>query len=244
MGAVTVITSGKGGVGKSTVTVGLGVALSQRGKRVLLIDMEAGLRGLERMVGAEEVLLFDASDIVNGNCDPMEAIYCCEPYKNLFMLPAPSKTEESLREEQMKKLCRVLAPYFDHILIDCPAGISREFKVSVCAAQRGLVVINPDPVGLRCGQTVRDMLSDAGVKDNRLVINRFDQKRFRELSYYDDLDAVIDAVGLRLIAVIPEDIALTIAGADGKPCEAGFPGTMAFDRMAARFDGETVPVML
>ena len=244
MGAITVITSGKGGVGKSTVTVGLGTSLARRGRRVLLIDMEAGLRGLEKILGVEELLLFDVSDIVNGNCEPMEAIYSCEPIHNLFLLPAPSKTEESLREDQMKRLCKELSPYFDHILIDCPAGIGREFRVSVCAAQRALVVVNPDPVGLRCGGPVNKLLEEAGITDNRLVINRFDPDSFSGLHFYEDLDAVIDAVGIRLIAVIPEDIHLTKAAATGKPCLPGLPGTMAFDRMAARFEGEMIPVML
>ena len=244
MGAITVITSGKGGVGKSTVTAGLGEALARRGRRVLLIDMEAGLRGLEKMLGADECLLFDVSDIISGNCEPMEAIYTCEPFSNLFLLPAPSKVEEALREEQIKRLCDLFLPYFDHILIDCPAGVSREFRVSVYAAQRALIVVNPDPIGLRCGQSVRQLLAENNMNDNRLVINRFDRETFSALGYYEDLDEVIDAVGVRLIAVIPEDTNLSRAAASGKICPPGLPGTMAFDRLAARFEGESIPVML
>ena len=155
-----------------------------------------------------------------------------------------SLVEEALREDQMKRLCQELLPYFDHILIDCPAGIGQEFRVSICAAQRALVVVNPDPVGLRCGQAVNQLLTEAEVVDNRLVINRFDNGTFASLRFYEDLDAVIDAVGIRLIAVIPEDVNLSKAAACGKPCLPGLPGTMAFDRMAARFEGEAIPVIL
>ena len=98
MGAVTVITSGKGGVGKSTVTAGLGGALARRGKRVLLMDMETGLRGLERMMGADELLVFDSADIVFGNCEPLRAVYPCPPFPGLFLLPAASTTEDALSE--------------------------------------------------------------------------------------------------------------------------------------------------
>ena len=244
MSMITVITSGKGGVGKTTMSVGIGSALARRGARVLLIDMENGLRGLERVIGVDETLVFDASDIVNGKCNPMDAIYPCLTVAGLFMLPAPSKTEEGLSKEQFKRLVSLLSPYFDQILIDCPAGIAKEFAVSVCAAQRALVVVNPDPIGVRCAKPVRDLLKNEGISDIRLIINRFDADAFLEYEYYPDLDAVIDDAGIRLIAVIPEDFNLMKAAAKGVPCAAGLPSTMAFDRLSARLCGENIPVII
>lgn len=244
MGAVTVITSGKGGVGKSTVTAGLGGALARRGKRVLLMDMETGLRGLERMMGADELLVFDSADIVFGNCEPLRAVYPCPPFPGLFLLPAASTTEDALSETTMRRLISTIAPYFDHILIDSPAGVGADFRVAACAADAAMVVVNPDPVGLRCGSTVNRLLGELGVENRRLVINRFSPDAFLKAGYYRDLDDVIDATGIRLIAVIPEDVNLSRAAADGRPCLPGLPGTMAFDRMAARMDGETIPVMI
>ena len=244
MGTVTVITSGKGGVGKSTVTAGLGGALARRGKRVLLMDMEVGLRGLERMMGADELLVFDAADIVFGNCEPLRAVYPCPPIPGLFLLPAPSDIGDALSEQTMHRLLSVISPYFDHILIDCPAGIGADFHLSVCAADTALVVVNPDPIGLRCGSTVNRLLEESGIESRRLVVNRFSPEAFLRDGYYRDLDDVIDAAGLRLMAVIPEDRNLARAAADGRPCLPGLPGTMAFDRMAARMEGEHIPVMI
>lgn len=244
MGAVTVITSGKGGVGKSTVTAGLGGALARRGKRVLLMDMETGLRGLERMMGADELLVFDTSDIVFGNCEPLRAVYPCPPVPGLFLLPAPSSMEDALSEGTMHRLITTISPYFDHVLIDSPAGVGAEFHVAACAAENAMVVVNPDPVGLRCAGPVNRLLRELGIGNRRLVINRFSPDDFLTSGYYRDLDDVIDAAGIRLIAVIPEDKDLARAAADGRPCMPGLPGTMAFDRMAARLEGEPVPVMI
>lgn len=244
MGSITVITSGKGGVGKTTVTAGLGTALSRRGKRVLLIDMETGLRGLEKVIGADEFLVFDAADIVSGNCKPMEAVYPCLSVPGLFLLPAPSKSDESITKEQLRKITSLLSPYFDNILIDCPAGIANEFKVSVSAADSALIIINPDPIGLRCSKTVKNLLNEAEITDIRLVINRFNAQKFLEFGLYTDLDEVIDAAGVQLIGIVPEDQNLLKAAVDGTPCPQGLPGTMAFDRIAARLDGETVPLII
>ncbi len=244
MSKTIVITSGKGGVGKTTVTFGLGTSLARRGKRVLLIDMENGLRGLEKIMGNDETLVFDASDIVSGKCEPMDAIYPCASIPGLYLLPAPASAQEGLTREQIRRLTSILSSYFDYLLIDCPAGIANEFRVSVYAAQSALVVVNPDPIGVRCGKSVRDLLLQSGLTDIRLVINRFDPERFIEYGFFPDLDAVIDAAGIRLIAVVPEDPNLMRAAAKGQTCPPGLPGSMAFDRLAARVDGEQIPVII
>lgn len=242
MGIATVITSGKGGVGKSTVAVGLGRALSQRGRRVLLVDCDAGLRSLDRMTGTEEDLVFDISDVVYGRCAPAEAIYPCTDGEGLFLLPAPSSGENMIRPGVMRKLIPLLKRYYDHVLLDAPAGVGGGFRSSACAADRALLVCSPDPVCVRSAGLVRELLSKLGIEDMRLVINRFNGEFFSETGVYGDLDSVIDAAGVRLFGVAPEDFSMAAAFLKGKRAKDDSKGMMALCRMAGRLEGEAVPI--
>ena len=143
MGVVTVITSGKGGVGKSTLTTGLGLALVRRGRRVLLIDGDAGLSSLDHMLGVSERQVFNIADMAAGEADPSQAIYPCEWAEGLFLLPAPGREEDIVSPEIMKRMVSVLSRYYDHVLIDCPAGVGSGFMSAVASAQRALVVSTP-----------------------------------------------------------------------------------------------------
>ena len=242
MGLATVITSGKGGVGKSTVSVGLGRALARRGRRVLLIDCDAGLRSLDRMTGIEENLLFDISDVVYGRCAPAEAIYPCGDEDGLFLLPAPSNAENMIRPGVMRKLVPLLKRYYDHVLLDSPAGVGGGFRSASCAADRALIVCNPDPVCVRGAHAVGGLLQKLSVEEQRLVINRFNGEFFNETGVYGDLDSVIDAAGIRLFGVVPEDFSLASSFLKGKRAKDTSKGMMALHRMAGRLDGETVPI--
>lgn len=244
MGVSTVITSGKGGVGKSTVSVGLGRALARRGKRVLLIDCDAGLRSLDRMTGTEENLVFDISDVVYGRCAPAEAIYPCAEEENLFLLPAPSSGENMIRPGVMRKLVPLLKRYYDHVLLDSPAGVGGGFRSAACAADRALIVCTPDPVCVRGANSVEGLLDKLGVYDRRLVINRFNGRFFDETGVYGDLDGVIDAAGIRLFGVVPEDFSLAAAFLKGRRAKENTPGMMALCRMAGRLEGEDIPLSL
>ncbi len=244
MGAVTVITSGKGGVGKSTISAGLGSALARRGRRVLLIDGDAGLRSLDHMLSVSEQLVFDISDVIAGNCEPIRAIYPCEQEPGLFLLPAPSREEDTVRPAVMRRLVPILARYYDHVLIDCPAGIGLTFYSAISAADRALVVATPDPVCLRDCDKVRLLLTKQGISSQRLIINRFEYSSFVKMNCYTDLDSVIDSAGIRLIAVVPEDIHLAVSTANGSPVPLKTPGAQALGRLAARLEGEQVPLVL
>ncbi|WP_277668672.1 P-loop NTPase [Caproiciproducens galactitolivorans] len=242
MGAITVITSGKGGVGKSTITSGLGLALSQRGKRVLLIDGDAGLGCLDHMLGIEENKVFDIADVVSGRVEPMKAIYPCPFAEGLFVIPAPATEEDLISPDIMKQLVSVLSRYYDHVLIDCPAGIGGGFQSAAAAAPRALVVSTPDPVCLNGARKTRMLLEQGGVRQQRLIINRFSTRNFRTQNFYPDLDSVIDAAGIRLIAVVPEDPLLAAAAANSAPVSPKSIGAMALGRLAARLEGEHVPL--
>ena len=242
MGAITVITSGKGGVGKSTTSVGLACALSQRGRRVLLVDGDAGLRSLDRMLGVDASLVYDISDVTAGRCEPIRAIYPCPGFNGLFLLPAPAREQDTVSPEIMKQLIPLIAAYYDHVLIDSPAGVGLGFFSAIAAAQRALVVTNPDPVCVRDTAIVHRLLTEAGIQEQRMVINRFQYSRFRKLGCFEDLDSMIDESGLRLIAVIPEDFHLTTAAAKSQPASRRSSGAMAYYRLAARLEGDRVPL--
>ncbi len=242
MGISTVITSGKGGVGKSTVSVGLGRALAQRGRRVLLIDCDAGLRSLDRMTGIEENLVFDISDVVYGRCAPAEAIYPCADAEGLFLLPAPSSGESMIRPGVMRKLVPLLKRYYDHVLLDSPAGVGGGFRSAACAADRALIVCSPDPVCVRGANTVGSLLQKLDVTDQRLIINRFNGDFFQETGVYGDLDGVIDAACIRLFGLVPEDFSLAAAFLKGRRAREDSKGMMALYRMAGRLEGESIPL--
>ncbi len=242
MGISAVITSGKGGVGKSTVTVGLGRALAQRGRRVLLVDCDAGLRSLDRMTGTEENLVFDISDVVFGRCAPAEAIYPCGESEGLFLLPAPSSGEDLIYPGVMKKLVPLLKEYFDYVLLDSPAGVGVGFRAAACAADRAILVCSPDPVCVRGTSAVSVLLERLEVKDRRLVIDRFNGDFFSATGAYGDLDGVIDGAGVRLMGVVPEDFSMAAAFLKGRPARGGSPGMMALSRIAGRLEGEDIPL--
>lgn len=244
MGKVTVITSGKGGTGKSTVTAGLGAALVRRGNRVLIIDCDAGMRGIDLMLGVSGELVFDIADIVSGNCPPASAIYPCKTVAELFVLPAPSDVRDEISPYIMKQLVGVLKKYYDHILIDCPAGIGIGTEAAAAPADRAVLVANTEPLTLRGCDKVRQMLYDIGIKNCRLIINRFVERNFRKLGAFTDLDEVIDKAGARLLGIVPEDNAAVSRAQKGLPIEGKFKAVYALDRIAARLDGVDVPLDL
>lgn len=244
MGAVTVITSGKGGVGKSTLTAALGLALCERGRRVLLVDADAGLGCLDHILDISEEMVFDISDVVSGITEPKKAVYTCPYCRNLFLLPAPADENDIVSPDIMKQLIPMYKGFYDHILIDSPAGIGAGFLSSISSAERALVVSTADPICLKNTDRTRILLDKAGINNQRLVINRFSTQDFRKQNYYNNLDSVIDNAGIRLIAVIPDDWELAAAAANSSPCIKKTAGVTAVSRLAARLEGEHVPLAL
>ena len=242
MNSITVVTSGKGGLGKSTVTASLGFALAARGRRVLLVDCDAGLGSLDHMLGVAEKRVFDLADVVSGAAEPAKAVYPCAFRGNLFLLSAPEAEEDAVSPEIMRELIPAFARYYDHVLIDSPAGVGRGFLSAAASARRALVVTTPDPVCLRAAARARLRLQEAGIAQRRLVINRFSAAQFRAQGCYRDLDAVIDAAGIRLIAVVPEDPILAAAALNARPAPETSSGALAVGRLAARMEGERVPL--
>ena len=211
MNNVYVVTSGKGGVGKSTVTAYLGVELCKKGKKVLLIDMDEGLRSLDLMLDVSSHTLFDVSDIIKGNCNVNQAVIPVKQCPNLYLLPAPVTVNSLNSPKGMKILCEKLSEFFDFILIDSPAGVGKGFINAVSGADNALVVVNPDPVSVRDAAYVAKLLRENKVENIRLIINKLDIDLVKKGVLYN-IDEVIDATALQLIAAIPYDIELIKSG--------------------------------
>ena len=240
MNNVYVITSGKGGVGKSTVTAYLGVELCKKGKRVLLIDMDEGLRSLDLMLGVSSHTLFDVSDIIKGNCNVNQAVIPVKSCSNLYLLPAPVSVNSLNSPKGMRILCEKLSEYFDFILIDSPAGVGKGFINAISGADNSLVVGNADPVSVRDAAYVARLLRENSVKNARLVINKMDVDLVKK-GVLHNVDEVIDATTLQLIAVLPHDNELLKPYLSNNELYAS-PATEAISRLSRRILNENVPL--
>ena len=240
MKEIAVVTSGKGGAGKSTVTAGLGYALSRLAGRVLLIDADAGLRSLDLMLGVGGTAMYDLADVFAGHCDPMKAIYPSPVFQNVFVLPAPVFMEDMCTGDEMRRLCLDLSQHYDQIIIDCPAGLGKGFETAVAAADRALVVSTPDMVCARDAQIIARLLEEKGVPSH-LIINRLRPNKVINGSM-PDVDEIIDTAGIQLLGVIPEDEEVAVANANGRPLPAACNAAVCFTNIAKRYMGDSVPL--
>ncbi len=243
MDNVIVVASGKGGTGKSTVCICLSVALVKQGKRVLLVDCDCGMRGLDIMLDMEQDILFDASDAVCGNCSFEEAIYKSKNNENLYLMAAPFDTENELSPSVFKQLIDSVKNNFDFVIIDSPAGIGSGFITAAAPADRALIVCNAEPTSVRSAIKVRRKLEGLDIGDIRLVINRFDRKSFEQLGFYSDLDDIIDATQTRLIALVPFDIRISVIMQRGVAGLNWSAASSVFDCLSLRLQGQRIPLV-
>ena len=240
MANIMAVVSGKGGVGKSTLTAGIGAALTKRGQRVLLMDCDAALRSLDVLLGVTERLVFDVSDVAEGRCTPSQAVYECASCPGLYMVAAP--LGKPLLPRVSRAVTQTLAEGFDWVLIDAPAGVGSGFVSAVAPAQQAIVVATPDAVSVRSAGVARIALERAGIREHRLILNRFSAARFSRTKSFDDLDVLIDRVGVQLLGVVPEDAAVSLMAARGIPLLSKGACSEAFARIAARLSGQRVPL--
>jgi len=205
MAEVIVITSGKGGVGKTTTTANLGASLSLQGQRVLLIDTDIGLRNLDVVLGLENRIVYDLVDVVEGVCRVKQAMIKDKRYSTLYLLPAAqTRDKNAVTPEQMVKLCNDIDDDFDYILIDCPAGIEQGFKNAIAAANRGIVVTTPEISAVRDADRIIGLLEANELRNPKLLINRLrvDMVKRGDMMTIDD---IIDILAIELIGVVPDD---------------------------------------
>ena len=242
MSKVIVLASGKGGTGKSTVSVGLAVALVKLNKKVLLVDCDSGMRGVDLMLGVEKELVYDVSDAVGGGCDKSAAIYVTQNIYGLYMMPAALSADDEVSPSVLRQLICDIKDDYDYILIDSPAGTGSGFEAAAAAADSALIVINPEPTSVRGCLNIRRKLSEMGIDNARLVINRFCPKRFREIGIYEDIDQLIDITCTQLIAIIPEDVRIAAIAQRGESGTKTVPSMTAFKHLASRIEGENTPL--
>ena len=238
MAVVTAVISGKGGVGKSTFTAGISKELSALGKKVLAIDCDIGLRSLDLLLGCDEQVVFDWGDVILSRCEPSRAVI----NSAVDFLAAPLSGDDSFTPANLRKVIDELAPGYDFIFLDAPAGVGEGFELAVRCADRLIAVTTPDNICVRsCALAITQAERD-GVTECSLIINMFEVRPVIKKKLLN-LDECIDATATGLLGVVPVDRTLAFASVTGiKPGEFS-PSQQAFSRIARRFLGEKIELI-
>ena len=244
MGEVIVITSGKGGVGKTTTTANIGVGLATLNKKVVVIDTDLGLRNLDVVMGLENRIVYNLVDVIEGNCRMKQALIKDNKYENLYLLPsAQTKDKTSISPGQVQKLTEELSEEFDYILIDCPAGIEQGFQNAIAGASRAIIVTTPEVSAIRDADRVIGLLEKNHIENMDLIINRIrmDMVKRGDMMSVEDVSEIL---AIHLIGAIPDDEQIVIATNQGEPvinreCLSG----AAYRNICKRIIGEEVPFL-
>lgn len=244
MSEIIVITSGKGGVGKTTTSANVGTGLAILGKKVVLIDTDIGLRNLDVVMGLENRIVYNLVDVVEGNCRMKQALIKDKRYPNLFLLPsAQTRDKTSVNPGQMVKLVDDLREEFDYVLLDCPAGIEQGFQNAIAGADRALVVTTPEVSAIRDADRIIGLLEASGMKTIDLVVNRIRMDMVKRGDMMS-LDDVMDILAIDIIGAVPDDEDIVISTNQGEPLVGiGTPAGQAYMDICKRITGETVPLL-
>ncbi len=242
MSEVIVVTSGKGGVGKTTTSANVGTGLAAMGKKVLLIDTDIGLRNLDVVMGLESRIVYNLVDVVEGNCRIKQALVRDKRYPTLFLLPsAQTRDKSAVNPAQMVKMITHLRDQFDYIILDCPAGIEQGFQNAIAGADRALVVTTPEVSSIRDADRIIGLLEANEIGKIDLIINRirFDMIKRGDMMSSDD---VVDILSIPLIGLVPDDENVVIATNQGEPVVGS--NTLAgeaYQNICYRVNGKEVP---
>lgn len=244
MSEVIVVTSGKGGVGKTTTSANVGTGLAMMGAKVVLIDTDIGLRNLDVVMGLENRIVYNLVDVVEGNCRIKQALIKDKRYPNLFLLPsAQTKDKSAVTPGQMRKLVDDLREEFDYVLLDCPAGIEQGFKNAIAGADRAFVVTTPEVSAIRDADRIIGLLEAEGIVKIDLIVNRIrmDMVRRGDMMSIED---VTDILGIPLIGAVPDDEEIVVSTNQGEPL-AGMNSAsgQAYLNICKRVLGQEVPLV-
>ncbi|MEZ4357165.1 MAG: septum site-determining protein MinD [Eubacteriales bacterium] len=245
MNNVIVVTSGKGGVGKTTTSANLGAGLAIEGKKVVLVDTDIGLRNLDVVLGLENRIVYDLVDVIEGTCRLKQALIKDKRFSGLFLLPAAqTRDKNAVTPDQMRSLISDLEKEFDYILIDCPAGIEQGFKNAIAGAKSAIVVAMPEVSSVRDADRIVGLLSAEGIDDVYLLINRIRQSLVNQGDMLG-IDDTLEVLGLDLIGVVPDDEEVIRATNLGEPLisDKKAPAGQAYKNITKRILGEEVPFM-
>jgi septum site-determining protein MinD len=242
---VITVTSGKGGVGKTTAVANLATALAMDGKRVVCIDGDIGLRNLDVVMGLENRIVYDIVDVIEGRCKLKQAMIRDKHYQDMYLIPAAqTRDKNAVSPSDMVRICNDLRPDADFIIIDSPAGIERGFRNAIAAADNVLVVTNPEVSAVRDADRVVGILEAEEKSNPSLIINRLNPTLVKNNDMLSAED-VLDLLGIRLIGIVPEDENVIIGSNRGTPIvtDGKSRAGQAFRNIAKRLQGEDVPFM-
>ncbi|WP_342505306.1 septum site-determining protein MinD [Sporosarcina sp. FSL K6-2383] len=246
MGEAIVITSGKGGVGKTTTSANLGTALALQGKKVCLIDTDIGLRNLDVILGLENRIIYDLVDVVEGRCKVQQALVKDKRFEDgLFLLPAAQTTDKNaVNPEQMKLLVTELKRDYDYILIDCPAGIEQGFKNAVAGADRAIVVTTPEISAVRDADRIIGLLEQEDIDPPKLIINRI-KRQLISSGEALDVNDITSHLSIDLLGIVLDDENVISSSNKGEPIvmDPSNPAAIGYRNIARRILGESVPLM-
>lgn len=247
MGEGIVITSGKGGVGKTTSSVNIGTALAMLGKTVCLVDADIGLRNLDVVMGLENHVVYDLVDVAKGNCELEKALVRDKRFQNrLVLLPAKQTTDKSaVNPQEMARIISKLKLSFDYVIIDCPAGIEQGFENAIAGADQAIIVTTPEISSIRDADRITGLLKNKGFMMPKLVINRIRPhmaKKYEQIG----VDEIVQILGCELLGIVPDDDVVIRSTNDGVPTvmDANSQASLAYRNVARRILGETVPLMV
>ena len=243
MSEVIVITSGKGGVGKTTACANIGSGLALLGSKVVLIDTDIGLRNLDVVMGLENRIIYNLVDVIEGNCRIKQALIKDRRSEGLYLMPsAQTRDKSAVTPEQMKKLTDTLKDGFDFILLDCPAGIEQGFRNAIAGADRAVVVTTPEVSAIRDADRVIGLLDGAGITRKDLLVNRIRPELVRRGDMMT-LEDIHEILAIPMIGAITDTEEIVIAGNSGEPVAGqDCPTGQAFMDVCRRLMGETIPV--
>jgi septum site-determining protein MinD len=246
MGTSMVITSGKGGVGKTTSSANLGTALALLGKSVCMIDADIGLRNLDVVMGLENRIIYDIVDVASRECRLEQALIKDKRFEHLSFLPASqTKDKNALEPVRVKEIVDELKNTYDFVVIDCPAGIEHGFEVAVAGADQAIVVTTPETAAVRDADRVIGLLEAHNIKSPKLIINRIRPKMVKQGDMLD-IDEIVQVLAIDLLGIVPDDEAIISNNIKGEPTvmRPDSKASLAYRNMARRILGDSVPLMV
>lgn len=245
MGEAIVITSGKGGVGKTTTSANIGTALALLGKKVCMVDTDIGLRNLDVVMGLENRIIYDLIDVIEERCRLSQALVKDKRFEELYLLPAAqTKDKHAVSPDSVKDIIENLKKDFDYVIIDCPAGIEQGFKNAVAGADRAIVVTTPENAAVRDADRIIGLLEGENILNPKLIINRIRQNMMNTGEMLD-IDDICLTLAIDLLGIVPDDEHVIKAANTGEPTvmDPNSKAAIAYRNIARRMLGDTVPLM-
>jgi septum site-determining protein MinD len=245
MGEAIVITSGKGGVGKTTTSANIGTALALLGKKVCMVDTDIGLRNLDVVMGLENRIVYDLVDVAEGRCQLAQALIKDKRFDELYLLAAAqTKDKHAVEPEQVRDIVQSLKKDFDYVIIDCPAGIEQGFRNAIAGADQAVVVTTPENAAVRDADRIIGLLEGSGLKSPKLIINRIRPNMMKQGDMLD-VDDVCSVLAIDLLGLVPDDEQVIKSANSGEPTvvNPNSRASIAYRNIARRILGDTVPLM-